>query len=56
MMGGFGSIVEGALSPDAPSASLKRLLRDRATAIRPFGAPAGLLRFVTDQARLRLAK
>jgi len=55
-VGRFGSIVEGRLPPDMPAAALKALLRDSRTAIRPFGAPASLPRFLRDQSRLRLAR
>lgn len=55
-VGGFGSLVRGELSAEEPAASLKQILRDGNRAVTPFGAPAGPLRFVRDQARLRLAR
>lgn len=54
-IGTFGSIIKGSLPPNNPSAVLKDLLRDPATAIERYGKLANPLNFVFDQTRLRLA-
>lgn len=53
-IGGYGFACQGAIDHDRPFHSVATLLRDPATAIRPYGAPAGLSRFFNNQLRLRL--
>lgn len=53
-IGGYGFGCQGAIDHARPFHSVATLLRDSATAIHPYGAPAGLFRFFNNQLRLRL--
>lgn len=55
-IGRSGSLVRGELAMEAPSASLKRILRDGGASVVPFGNMEGPLRFFANQVRLRLAR
>ncbi|MGE3745966.1 MAG: hypothetical protein AB7G25_09725 [Sphingomonadaceae bacterium] len=48
------SVIDADVSSETPATSLKAALRDPATQIERLGSLAGAVRFVTDQAKLRL--
>jgi len=55
-IGSYGSRIGFSLLEETPAASLKRALRDPTTRITTYGRQAPVLRFISDQARLRIGR
>ncbi len=54
--GSFGLMVRADISTTIPAQDLKRILRDRAASIRPYGQPENLYRFLRNQLAMQLTK
>jgi len=55
-VGSFGTIIQGALDPDAPASSFIRLLNDPASTMDDFGNAMGFIKFLKNQLLLRLRR
>jgi hypothetical protein len=53
-IGSYGFVLEGSLDLGTPAAGLKRLIDDLDRQPPVFGKPAGLLKFIVNQCRIRL--
>lgn len=55
-VGRFGSLIEFKLPEEKPLQALKHVLRQPIIDIKPYGRPASIPRFLTEQCRLRLER
>jgi len=53
VIGSYGFFLRGAIDPDYPFLSIKKLLLDPETSIFPFGRQVGIFHFLRDQIALR---